>query len=162
MNLEQNRLAEAASGLSRAEDALRMQPDRLLGAMACLVAARLSLARGGAAAAMEMIARARRGWSPPPWLDQRLTLAASHAHADRAAARQPGPERNEPLIVETLSGRELEVLGHVARMLSTAEIAEQMYLSVNTVKSHLKSIFRKLGVSHRRDAVRRARELALI
>ncbi len=162
VNLEQNRLAEAASGLSRAEDALRMQPDRLLGAMACLVAARLSLARGGAAAAMEMIARARRGWSPPPWLDQRLTLAASHAHADRAAARQPGPERNEPLIVETLSGRELEVLGHVARMLSTAEIAEQMYLSVNTVKSHLKSIFRKLGVSHRRDAVRRARELALI
>jgi LuxR family transcriptional regulator, maltose regulon positive regulatory protein len=64
--------------------------------------------------------------------------------------------------VEQLSGRELEVLRHVSRMLSTAEIAEEMYLSVNTVKSHLKSIFRKLGVSHRREAVRRARQLALL
>ena len=162
VSVEHNRLADAASRLSRAEDALRLQPDRLVGAIACLVAARLRLARGGAGAAMEMIARARRGWSPPPWLDQRLALAASHARAGRGAARQHGPERDEPLIVETLSGRELEVLGYVARMLSTAEIAEQMYLSVNTVKSHLKSIFRKLGVSHRRDAVRRARQLALI
>ena len=67
-----------------------------------------------------------------------------------------------PVIVEQLSVRELEVLRHVSRMLSTAEIAEEMYLSVNTVKSHLKSIFRKLGVSHRREAVRRARQLALL
>jgi len=80
----------------------------------------------------------------------------------RALAPPTAAGQAAPVIVEQLSGRELEVLRHVSRMLSTAEIAEEMYLSVNTVKSHLKSIFRKLGVSHRREAVRRARQLALL
>jgi len=47
-------------------------------------------------------------------------------------------------------------------MLSTAEVAGAMYISTNTVKTHLKSIFRKLAAAHRREAVRRARELELI
>ena len=47
-------------------------------------------------------------------------------------------------------------------MLSTAEIATDMYISVNTVKTHLKSIYRKLSASHRGEAVRRARKLNLI
>jgi LuxR family maltose regulon positive regulatory protein len=46
-------------------------------------------------------------------------------------------------------------------MSSNAEIAEEMYVSVNTVKAHLKSLYRKLEVSSRRAAVRRARELNL-
>ena len=51
--------------------------------------------------------------------------------------------------------------GEVA--LATAdEIAESLYLSVNTVKTHLKSIYRKLDVPDRRAAVRRARELELL
>ena len=47
-------------------------------------------------------------------------------------------------------------------MLSTAEIAAEMYLSVNTVKTHLRSIYRKLSAAHRSEAVRRARQLDLI
>ena len=47
-------------------------------------------------------------------------------------------------------------------MLSTAEVASEMYISVNTVKSHLKSIFRKLAAAHRGEAIRRARQLDLI
>jgi len=47
-------------------------------------------------------------------------------------------------------------------MLDTADIAAEMYISVNTVKTHLKSIFRKLGASDRREAVRRARQLNLL
>ena len=47
-------------------------------------------------------------------------------------------------------------------MLSTAEIATEMYISVNTVKSHLRSIYRKLSAAHRNEAVRRARQLELI
>jgi LuxR family maltose regulon positive regulatory protein len=47
-------------------------------------------------------------------------------------------------------------------MLSTAEIAAEMYISVNTVKSHLRSVYRKLSAAHRNEAVRRARQLHLI
>jgi LuxR family transcriptional regulator, maltose regulon positive regulatory protein len=51
---------------------------------------------------------------------------------------------------------------HVSGMLSTAEVASEMYISVNTVKTHLRSIYRKLASAHRGEAVRRARELQLI
>jgi LuxR family transcriptional regulator, maltose regulon positive regulatory protein len=50
----------------------------------------------------------------------------------------------------------------VAGMLSTAEIASEMYLSINTVKTHLKNINRKLAATSRGQAVRRARQLELI
>ena len=78
------------------------------------------------------------------------------------SVRQAGAGRAAPLIVERLSEREREVLGHAAGMLSTAEIAAEMYISVNTVKTHLKSIYRKLAATQRGEAVRRARQLGLI
>jgi LuxR family maltose regulon positive regulatory protein len=68
----------------------------------------------------------------------------------------------EPALVEPLTDREREVLRRVAQLLSTAEIASELYISVNTVKTHLKSVHRKLAVTHRREAVRRARQLKLI
>ena len=61
-----------------------------------------------------------------------------------------------------LSRRERDVLEHLARTMTTEEIADAMYLSVNTVKTHLKSVYRKLEVTRRSAAVRRARELALL
>jgi LuxR family transcriptional regulator, maltose regulon positive regulatory protein len=64
--------------------------------------------------------------------------------------------------VEVLSDREVEVLGHLAAMLTAAEIGAEMFVSVNTVKSHLKSIYRKLGVSSRRQAVARGVEQGLV
>ena len=76
-----------------------------------------------------------------------------------SAAQQPRPGRDAPLVVDELSDREREVLRHVAELLGTAEIAAEMFVSVNTVKSHLKSSFRKLGATSRNEAVRRAREL---
>lgn len=63
---------------------------------------------------------------------------------------------------ELLSDRETEVLSYVAEMLTAAEIGAELFLSVNTVKSHLKNIYRKLGVSSRRRAVARGVELGLI
>jgi LuxR family transcriptional regulator, maltose regulon positive regulatory protein len=79
-------------------------------------------------------------------------------HSRRAAARP----QDAPLVVENLTEREREVLQHVSQLLPTAEIASEMFVSVNTVKSHLKSIFRKLGAATRNEAVRRARQLELI
>ena len=47
-------------------------------------------------------------------------------------------------------------------MLTTAEIASELYISTNTVKSHIKNICHKLTATHRGEAVRRARQLQLI
>jgi len=80
----------------------------------------------------------------------------------RPRAYDPSASEEAPLIVDQLSEREREVLRHVAGMLSTAEIATEMYISVNTVKTHLKSIYRKLAAAHRGEAVRRARQLDLL
>ena len=66
------------------------------------------------------------------------------------------------LVVEPLTEREREVLVHLSGLLSTAEVASAMYISVNTVKTHLRSIYRKLAATHRNEAVRRARQLGLI
>ena len=77
-------------------------------------------------------------------------------------APRPDPDHTAPMIVEPLSDREREVLRLLSAMLSTAEIATEMYISVNTVKTHLRSIYRKLSAAHRGEAVRRARQLELI
>ena len=292
VHAERNEPSLAHGRLKRADEMLRERPDMLVSAVACLVAARRSLAEGHPAAALDIAARSRLGWSPPPWLDRRLRLleswacgalsdtdsavdmatsagpgshldaAVALAHAwlaagDPQAARQAlddvsadenapdwirlescltearlnygsgdsargrrwleralrlgeaeqlrlpfalqrdwirpvllrDPEladahrqildpglvsradggaqqavdgKAAPLIVEQLSEREREVLAHASAMLSTAEIAEEMFISVNTVKTHLKSIYRKLAATHRGEAVRRARKLELL
>ena len=293
VHLERNERHDARDRLKRADAALRIRPERLVGAAACLVVARYRLAEGRAKAASEMIARARHGWSPPGWLDHMLTLLESRAYAaagdlssavgtaeranpgacidatvalahawldagdDQAAgqALENGPDDADevqdrsrldrwlvdarlgysrggqaqgrrslqralglaepeqlrlpfamqaawirpalrsdpqladahrhllepglidpgrgpaglpaagqpaPMIVEQLSGREREVLSLLSGMLSTAEVASELYISVNTVKTHLKSIYRKLAATHRGEAVRRARQLDLL
>jgi LuxR family transcriptional regulator, maltose regulon positive regulatory protein len=80
-------------------------------------------------------------------------------------AREPAPPPGAgpaPVMLEPLSSREREVLQYAAEMLDTTEIAAVLFISVNTVKSHLKSIYRKLAVTHRGEAVRRARQLRIL
>ncbi|MQY02113.1 HTH-type transcriptional regulator MalT [Actinomadura sp. RB68] len=69
---------------------------------------------------------------------------------------------DEPTPVERLSSRESDVLRRLEQMMTTEEIAADLHLSVNTVKTHLKSIYRKLSVTRRAEAVRRARRLSLL
>jgi LuxR family maltose regulon positive regulatory protein len=64
-------------------------------------------------------------------------------------------------IVEPLSERELEVLKLLRSELSGPEIAQQMIVSLNTLRTHTKNIYNKLGVNNRRAAVHRAEELDL-
>jgi LuxR family transcriptional regulator, maltose regulon positive regulatory protein len=88
-----------------------------------------------------------------------LTLALGH---QQLPAQVTAGDQAPVLVVEPLTERELEVLVHVSDMLNTAEVADEMYISVNTVKTHLRNIYRKLATSHRNEAVRRARQLELI
>lgn len=60
-----------------------------------------------------------------------------------------------------LSERERDIVRELLRDRSVSEMADDLYISVNTVKSHLKSVYRKLGVGSRTAAVKRARELGL-
>ena len=64
-------------------------------------------------------------------------------------------------MIDPLSERELEVLRLLRSELSGPEIAQQLIVSLNTLRSHTKSIFNKLGVNNRRAAIRRAEELDL-
>ncbi|MGH3903264.1 MAG: LuxR C-terminal-related transcriptional regulator [Pseudonocardiaceae bacterium] len=81
----------------------------------------------------------------------------------RIGASEPAEMvRPVPLLSRQLSERELEVLRHLAQMRTSEEIAAEMYVSINTVKTHLKSIYRKLAVTRRGDAVRRAHQLELL
>ncbi len=65
-------------------------------------------------------------------------------------------------VIEPLTPREREVLEHLSELLPTVEIALSMFVSVNTVRTHIRSILRKLGVSRRHEAVRRAWSLGLL
>ncbi|HSB88920.1 MAG TPA: LuxR C-terminal-related transcriptional regulator [Anaerolineales bacterium] len=84
----------------------------------------------------------------------RKLLAAFAAGGDR-------PTRDQSMI-ERLSDRELEVLRLIAEGLTNREIADRLYLAINTVKVHNRTIFGKLGASHRTEAVARARVLGLL
>ncbi|MER5789578.1 LuxR C-terminal-related transcriptional regulator [Streptomyces sp. NPDC001980] len=173
-------LAWARLAAGRREEAVetadRLSADRRTGpgvtVRATLVRARAAAGAGDPGTARKLLARAllqaRRDRLRRPFLDagpeiRRLLdspplhgLAAGWLYGDGPGTGSP------PLLVEELSGREREVLGRLAQMMSTQEIAADLYVSVNTVKTHLKSIYRKLGVGRRADAVRRARERGLL
>ena len=81
-------------------------------------------------------------------------LTALNTTADRAPASQG--------LIEPLSERELEVIRLLGTDLDGPEIARQLVVSLNTVRTHTKNIYAKLGVNNRRAAVRRAQELDLM
>jgi LuxR family transcriptional regulator, maltose regulon positive regulatory protein len=88
-------------------------------------------------------------WS---YLDELLQASTESAHMATPA----------PALIEQLTERERTVLRYLPSLMTYEEIASDLYVSVNTVKSHVYGVFRKLGVSGRRQAVRSARELRLL
>ena len=65
-------------------------------------------------------------------------------------------------LVEPLSDREIQVLELLADRLSNSEIAQRLFISLPTVKSHTRNIYGKLGVHNRKEAVVRARALSIL
>jgi LuxR family maltose regulon positive regulatory protein len=93
---------------------------------------------------------------------QRL-LAAFHVSHSQAQQSCPEPEtRMHETLFESLSDRELQVLRFLNTHLSSTEIADELYLSVNTVRSHIKNVYSKLDVHGRAEAIARATELDLL
>jgi len=90
-----------------------------------------------------------------------LELLTSHAvwgttHEGFLAARiggHAGLSRHD-VLASPLSAREREIFGYLCTTMTAEEIAETLFLSVNTVRTHQRSIYRKLGVRSRRDAIR--------
>jgi LuxR family maltose regulon positive regulatory protein len=82
--------------------------------------------------------------------------------AELVDALEEAADASPPGLLEPLSGRERDVLRLLPTLLPNTEIAGELFVSVNTVKTHVKSIYRKLEVSSRREAVARARQLRLI
>jgi LuxR family maltose regulon positive regulatory protein len=85
--------------------------------------------------------------------------AASGAPAPAGAVPPAGPGHDA--LVDELSARELDVLRLLRSELSGPDIARELTVSLNTVRTHTKNIYMKLGVNNRREAVRRADELGL-
>ncbi len=99
--------------------------------------------------ALELVERG--AWrAPEPWLDR--LRRSSAAAADR-------PPRGQLNLVEPLTDRERDVLRFLPSRLTVREIADELYVSVNTLKFHLKVIYRKLGVTSRAEAAAKARQL---
>ena len=92
--------------------------------------------------------------------DQARTLLR-HGATGEAGALDPTEHRARSS-AESLSDRELQVLRLLDSELSGPEIARELFVSHNTVRTHTKHIFNKLDVTNRRAAVRRARERGLL
>jgi len=80
----------------------------------------------------------------------------------RASARAGDPPFVKPALPDALSERELEVLRLLDTELDGPELARALTVSLNTIRTHTKNIYAKLGVNNRRAAVRRAEELGLL
>ena len=158
LRAQHGQVAEAAADLQHALRLLARitDPSPWYEVEFCIVAARATLRLSGAAAAAELLEQATRASRRVPdapelqlWLDQAI------GRVDLALDSGEGADW-------VLTAAELRVLHHLPSHLSFREIAERLYVSPNTVKTHARGIYRKLGVSSRGKAVDRARAAGLV
>src|SRR5438105_5020984 len=88
-----------------------------------------------------------------------VVVPASGHGAEPASAFAPNTAQQQRL---GITARELEILTLIARGLSNREIATQLFVSENTVKTHCSRAFDKLGAARRTQAVQRGKELGLL
>lgn len=102
-------------------------------------------------------ARAVLGRCPDPGIVGRALsrVQARHGTAEASGSRATG-------LVEQLTDREMAVLRYLPASLSQRDIASELYVSLNTVKTHCRAVYRKLGVGDRKAAVQAARDLNLL
>ena len=152
------RLDEAEREALRGES-LRRSPQPTVGhAHALLVLAQVRLARSRLARAASDLERAQRAIAEFPDPGRLPAIAATTGQALVAARARAGSRE----LVEEPSPAELAVLRGLAAGLSRREIGAQLYISLNTVKSHTRELYRKLGATSQAEAVARADALGLL
>jgi LuxR family maltose regulon positive regulatory protein len=174
--------AQAAAGVLGpvVDGSAPLQNAHLWDVQALLLEAIARNALGDAAAARRSLERALDRAEPerllfpflydpaPDLLDRHRRLGTAHAALiaeilDVLAGRAPGARAPRPQgLREPLSHAEARVLRYLPTKLSAAEIAGEMYLSVNTVKTHMRHLYDKLGTHRRHEAVEQARALGLL
>jgi LuxR family maltose regulon positive regulatory protein len=150
-------LAAAAEEIERGMQLGRRHAAWQVVAHASLALAAVRQRQHEPAAARRLLTRVRELLEPLPDPGDGLERLARTEKALRLRARR---ERAAPYW--ELSERELEVLRLLPSSLSQREMAAALYVSFNTIRTHVSAIFRKLGVSSRAEAVTRARELGLL
>jgi LuxR family transcriptional regulator, maltose regulon positive regulatory protein len=180
IELAANELTQAAASLARVfaraeEEPRGAHPATLVEAW--LASALVEDARGEPTAARDALERALELAEAEPFLQAFLSggsavreLLERHASVgtahpallevllDYVGQRRPDVET----LAEPLTEREMRILRYLPTMLSNAEIGAEIFVSLNTVKTHLRSIYRKLGAGGRADAVERARRVGLL
>ncbi|MBK8228500.1 MAG: DNA-binding response regulator [Flavobacteriales bacterium] len=97
------------------------------------------------------------------WVGKKLLEGRQAAAPVAATDHAPSQPPNKAAIADLgISARELEVLGLMAKGCSNQEIADRLFISLPTVKSHSSSLFVKLDVSRRTQAVHKAKELGIL
>jgi DNA-binding NarL/FixJ family response regulator len=95
------------------------------------------------------------------WFTGQQGIEAALQQAVGSGKKKTTRPKPQPLL-EPLTNRELDTLELLGRRLSNKEIAREISLSIETVKTHLQNIFEKFGVDNRRDAIDKARDLGLL
>ena len=174
-HLAAGNLGEAGGLAQRVVAASHPAPSLPVLVQAVLVQSEVALATGDRPAAAEYAARAIELGSSEAVM---LPFVEATPRLGELVRRHPGLAERWPVslaptpgevahharvgIIETLTDREVSVLRWLPTTMTTAEIADELCVSTNTVKTHLASIYRKLGATKRREAVARGRALHLI
>jgi LuxR family maltose regulon positive regulatory protein len=177
--LAQNRYKEAERLLAAMEGSAQTGGRNRKLITIYLLQAQLQQARGDTKQGFELVDKALRLAAPQdyrrafldegqaiikllPQVRQAAPVFVDQILADAGTAELKAPVKPEQKLVEPLSERELEILRLIAAGRSNPEIADLLYLSLNTVKWHVKNLYGKLEVSNRIEAVARAQELNLL
>jgi len=157
---QQGEVARARDLLTRAAAMAELANLRTSFVLALVLLADAELGGGDRAAARAALARAQDSADDEPVTPYATRLLhQAHSRIGRTAARAA---RRSGMLAEELTDRELSILRLLPGSATQREIGRALFLSVNTVKAYNKSLYRRLGVASRQEAVEVARDLGLI